>query len=182
MQFSAITLIALVAGHGLAGPALSPKAREVAATPDDVLVENSIKLAMASDCSALSCASVIANAACIAGGIAIRKPSTVIKCVSGGASKVRKTESRRDVSQPPLPETGANARNHKYRPASAPAACPSSATSSRSTASAKGSAFGYADSTTLAAQGVEEGHGAVRVKRGIPGHSSLAPVGLRNCS
>ena len=95
MQFSAVALVALVAGRGLAGPALSPEAREVAGTPDDVLVENSIKLAMASDCSVLSCAGVIANAACIAGGIAIRKPSTVIRCVSGGASKVRKRERYR---------------------------------------------------------------------------------------
>ncbi|KAK8129010.1 hypothetical protein PG984_010118 [Apiospora sp. TS-2023a] len=95
MRFSAATLVALLAGNALAGPAAVPAsagsfARDVTIKSNETMVEEAILFAIRpeADCSLGNCAGVVAAAACIAFGIVRRSPSAVIKCVSGGASQL----------------------------------------------------------------------------------------------
>lgn len=95
MLFSAATLIALLAGNALAGPAAipvptTPFARDVTIKSNETMVEEAILFAIQpeADCNLGNCAGVVAAAACIALGIVRRSPRAVIKCVSGGATQV----------------------------------------------------------------------------------------------
>ncbi|KAK6827263.1 hypothetical protein PG990_008877 [Apiospora arundinis] len=95
MRFSAATLVAILAGNALAGPVVASTpvdVRDVAVADqsNETMVENAILFAVHpdADCSITSCAGVLASAACIALNILKKNPAGLIKCVSGGASKI----------------------------------------------------------------------------------------------
>ena len=97
MRFSPVTFVAVLASVAIAGPVVAPEpaeawTRDVAVTDqsDQSLVEEAIIFAVQPDasCNLISCAKVLAAAVCIAADIASDNPGGIIKCVSGGASKV----------------------------------------------------------------------------------------------
>ncbi|KAK8043169.1 hypothetical protein PG994_013652 [Apiospora phragmitis] len=94
MRFSAATVVAVLAGNAVAGPAVpvpvTSSTGGVSIKLNETMVEEAILFAIRpdADCSLGNCAGVVAAAACIALGIVRRSPSAVIKCVSGGASQL----------------------------------------------------------------------------------------------
>jgi hypothetical protein len=89
MHFS-VPILAILASQAMAKPAINSQARREVDTSDEALIANAIQFAASPDasCNVISCASIIADAACIALDIEKGDVSGVVGCVSGGVSAV----------------------------------------------------------------------------------------------